>query len=88
MIARMNQREKFLLMITAGVIGVVANIFLINFFFTSRTAPQAQLGSTRAKIEMLRSRSRCSGGWRVASSRRQRGRESSAGSLRVAPIGA
>ena len=56
MLATMNKREKFLLTITAVVIGVLVNFYLIKFFLSSRTDLTRQLAMTQGKIETLKKR--------------------------------
>jgi hypothetical protein len=56
MIAKMNEREKMLLGVTGAVLGLVASVFLIQLFITSRSSLQEQLTSTRGRIEMLKRR--------------------------------
>ena len=54
--ANMNQREKTLLTITAVVIGVLLNFYLIKFFLSNRADLTHQLTDTRAKIGLLKKR--------------------------------
>ena len=56
LVANMNQREKSLLTITAVVIGVLLNFYLIKFFLGNRAFLAGQLANTRQKIEMLQKR--------------------------------
>ena len=52
----MNKREKFLLTVTAVVIGVLVNFYLIKFFLSSRADLSRQLAMTQTKIETLKKR--------------------------------
>ena len=54
--ANMNQREKTLLTITAVVIGVLVNFYLIKFFLSNRADLTRQLTDTRSKIGLLKKR--------------------------------
>ncbi len=54
--AAMNQREKFLLTVTAVVIGVLVNFYLIKFFIASRADLTRQLAGTQVKIDTLKKR--------------------------------
>ena len=56
MIATMNKREKFLLAITAVVIGVLVNFYLIKFFLSSRAELARSLAMTQSKVETLKKR--------------------------------
>ena len=56
MLATMNKREKFLLTVTAVVIGVLVNFYLIKFFLSNRTDLTRQLAMTQGKIETLKKR--------------------------------
>ena len=54
--AMMNKREKFLLTITAAVIGVLVNFYLIKFFVSQRADLTRDLAVTQGKIETLKKR--------------------------------
>ena len=56
MLATMNKREKFLLTITAAVIGVLVNFYLIKFFLSNRADLTRQLAMTQMKIDTLKKR--------------------------------
>jgi Tfp pilus assembly protein PilO len=56
MIARMSQREKYLLGVTVAVLVAILSVFLVKFFLTNRAALQSQLSSTRATIDTLKRR--------------------------------
>ncbi len=55
-LANMNKREKTLLAITALVVGVLVNFYLVKFFLTNRADLDKQLGMTQARIETLKKR--------------------------------
>jgi hypothetical protein len=52
----MNKREKFLLTVTAVVIGVLVNFYLIKFFLSNRADLTRQLATTQMKIDTLKKR--------------------------------
>ena len=54
--ATMNKREKLLLTVTAAVIGVLVNFYLIKFFLSNRADLTRQLATTQMKIETLKKR--------------------------------
>lgn len=54
--ANMNKREKFLLTVTAVVIGALVNFYLVKFFLSNRSALTRQLAATQAKIETFKKR--------------------------------
>lgn len=56
MIATMNKREKFLLTLTALVVGVLVNFYLIKFFLSNRADLSRQLMVTQSKIDTLKKR--------------------------------
>ncbi len=56
MLATMNKREKFLLTVTAVVIGVLVNFYLIKFFVSSRAELLRTLAMTQSKIDILKKR--------------------------------
>jgi hypothetical protein len=56
MLATMNKREKFLLAVTAVVVGVLVNFYLIKFFLSNRTDLTRQLALTQGKIDTLKKR--------------------------------
>ncbi len=55
-LANMNKREKALLAITAVVVGVLVNFYLVKFFLTSRADLDRQLAMTQMKIDTLKKR--------------------------------
>ncbi len=56
MLATMNKREKFLLTVTAVVVGVLVNFYLVKFFLANRTDLARQLAMTQAKVDTLKKR--------------------------------
>ena len=56
LIANMNKREKFLLTITAMVVGVLVSFYLFKFFLSNRAELNQQLASAQMKIETLKKR--------------------------------
>ncbi len=56
LIANMNKREKFLLMVTCAVFGVLINFYLIKFFLSSRADLTRQLAVNQAKIDTFKKR--------------------------------
>ena len=54
MISRMNQREKVMLAVVLGLVGMVVNIFLIKSFIANRADFRTQLAAARSKTEVLR----------------------------------
>lgn len=55
-IANMNRREKFLLMITGAVFVVLINFYLIRFFLSNRADLTRQLAATQSKIDTFKKR--------------------------------
>ena len=55
-VANMNKREKLLLTITAVVVGVLLNFYLVRFFLANRTALARDLSLTQMKVETLKKR--------------------------------
>jgi cell division protein FtsL len=55
-ISNMNKREKLLLTITAVVIGVLVNFYLIKFFLSNHDDLKRQLAQTQVKIDTLKKR--------------------------------
>ena len=55
-LTHMNKREKFLLTVTAVVVGVLVNFYLIKFFLSNRTDLTRQLALTQVKIDTLKKR--------------------------------
>ena len=56
LVANMNKREKTLLSITAIVIVVLLNFFLIKFFLSNRAVLTQKLAMTQVKIDTLKKR--------------------------------
>jgi hypothetical protein len=56
LLAAMNKRERFLLAVTAAVIGVLVNFYLVKFFFSGRADLTRQLALTQMKIETFKKR--------------------------------
>ena len=56
LVANMNPREKSLLAITAVVIGVLLNFYLVKFFLGNRATLTQQLAMTQTKIDTLKKR--------------------------------
>jgi predicted kinase len=56
LVANMNKREKTLLSITAIVIGVLLNFYLIKFFLSNRAMLTQKLAMTQVKIDTLKKR--------------------------------
>lgn len=56
LVANMNQREKTLLAVTAVVIGVLLNFYLIRFFLSNRATLTQNLALTQVKIDTLKKR--------------------------------
>ena len=56
LVANMNKREKTLLSITAIVIVVLLNFFLIKFFLSNRAMLTQKLAMTQVKIDTLKKR--------------------------------
>jgi len=56
LVANMNKREKTLLTITAIVIGVLLNFYLIKFFLSNRAMLTQKLAMTQVKIDTLKKR--------------------------------
>ena len=56
MLATMNKREKFLLAVTAAVIGLLLNFYLVKFFLSNRADLTRQLAATQGKIDTLKKR--------------------------------
>ena len=56
MLATMNKREKFLLTVTAAVIGVLVNFYLFRYFLSARGDLTRSLAMTQSKIETLKKR--------------------------------
>jgi hypothetical protein len=54
--ANMNRREKILAIITASVVGVLVNFYLIQFFLSANTDLNRQITATQAKIGTLKKR--------------------------------
>lgn len=55
-IATMNKREKFLLTITAVVVGVLVNFYLIKFFLANRSELTRQRAITQMQIDTFKKR--------------------------------
>jgi Type II secretion system (T2SS), protein M subtype b len=55
-ITTMNKRERFLLVVTAAVIGLLVNFYLIKFFLANRADLTRQLAGTQVKIDTLKKR--------------------------------
>jgi hypothetical protein len=55
-VSNMNKREKFLLILTAVVIGVLVNFYLVKFFLANRAELTRQLALTQMKIDTLKKR--------------------------------
>jgi hypothetical protein len=55
-LATMNKRERFLLTVTAVVVGVLVNFYLIKFFLSNRADLTRQLAMTQMKIDTLKKR--------------------------------
>jgi hypothetical protein len=55
-LANMNKREKALLALTAAVVGVLVNFYLVKFFLTNRDDLNRQLTMTQMKIDTLKKR--------------------------------
>ena len=56
MLATMNKREKLLLAVTAVVVGVLVNFYLVRFFLSNRADLTRQLATTQVKIDTLKKR--------------------------------
>ena len=56
MIATMNKRERFLLAVTAVVIGVLVNFYLVKFFLSNRADLTRQIALTQGRIDTLKKR--------------------------------
>ena len=56
LVANMNKREKSMLAVTAIVIGVLLNFYLIKFFLSNRAMLTQKLAMTQVKIDTLKKR--------------------------------
>ena len=56
LVANMNKREKFLLTVTAVVIGVLVNFYLVKFLLSNRADLTRQLAVTQSKIDTFKKR--------------------------------
>ncbi|MEO6742334.1 MAG: hypothetical protein ABIP20_18980 [Chthoniobacteraceae bacterium] len=56
LVANMNKREKALLTITAIVVGVLVNFYLIKFFIANRADLTRQLAMAQMKIDTFKKR--------------------------------
>ena len=56
LITNMNKRERFLLMVTCLVFGVLINFYLIKLFLSNRADLTRQLAVTQAKIDTFKKR--------------------------------
>ncbi|MEO6785421.1 MAG: hypothetical protein ABI318_04745 [Chthoniobacteraceae bacterium] len=56
LVANMNRREKFLLTVTAVVIGALVNFYLFKFFLSNRADLTRQIALTQVKVDTLKKR--------------------------------